>query len=70
MEEGRNAPNADARAWARHPHAFGFKDYDHAVCRYCRCRFKTVRVADALDRILGPLVFKPKDFKCAPPSAK
>lgn len=26
--------------YANHPHAFGWKDYSRAICRYCRARFK------------------------------
>jgi hypothetical protein len=26
--------------YAAHPHAYGWKDYDRASCRYCRARFK------------------------------
>lgn len=28
--------------YAPHPHAFGYKEYSRAVCRYCRSRFKVV----------------------------
>lgn len=27
--------------FAPHPHAFGYKDYDKARCRYCKTTFKT-----------------------------
>jgi hypothetical protein len=26
-------------SYAPHPHAFGWKDYGHAYCRYCHTRF-------------------------------
>jgi len=26
--------------YARHPHAYGYKDYSRATCRYCQARFK------------------------------
>ena len=26
--------------YAEHPHAFGYKDYSKARCRYCRATFK------------------------------
>ena len=26
--------------YAAHPHAFGYKDYNRAECRYCKARFK------------------------------
>jgi hypothetical protein len=26
--------------YARHPHAFGYKDYDRASCRYCNAFFR------------------------------
>lgn len=29
--------------YAKHPHAFGQKDYDRAACRYCKARFKIAR---------------------------
>lgn len=25
--------------YAMHAHAYGWKDYDKAICRYCRARF-------------------------------
>lgn len=28
--------------FAKHPHAQGWKDFDRAVCRYCRATFKVV----------------------------
>jgi len=38
--------------YAPHPHAFGYKDYDHAVCRYCHARF-VVRDADEPGRAVN-----------------
>ena len=28
--------------YAAHPHAYGWKDYGHASCRYCRKTFRIV----------------------------
>lgn len=33
--------------YAAHPHAFGWKDYDRASCRYCRKTFKIRRAPPA-----------------------
>jgi hypothetical protein len=30
-------------SYADHPHAYGYKDYDKAYCRFCHARFKNVR---------------------------
>ena len=41
-------PKCDRKGlhYADHPHAFGYKDYDRSVCRFCKARFKKVyRVA-------------------------
>lgn len=46
--------------FAGHPHAYGYKDYTRARCRYCRCTFKIISLAN-LKRTIGPLIFKPKD---------
>jgi hypothetical protein len=35
--------------YAPHPHAFGYKNYDEAVCRYCRKRFKVTREVNYAD---------------------
>jgi hypothetical protein len=40
--------------YCSHPHAFGWKDYDHAECRFCHGRFK------AVECILQPLAEKVK----------
>lgn len=42
-------------SYSDHPHAFGWKDYDHATCRYCGRTFKVKQrheeppSADAVD---------------------
>ena len=36
--------------FANHPHAFGYKDYDIVICRYCNGRFSADKVEARIDR--------------------
>jgi uncharacterized Zn-finger protein len=43
LHKGRAlCPNCEQKGlgYAGHPHAFGYKDYGKAACRYCHERFK------------------------------
>jgi uncharacterized Zn-finger protein len=31
-------------AFMAHPHAYGYKDYDRKMCRYCKAIFKAERL--------------------------
>lgn len=49
------ACGAKGLGYAAHPHALGYKDYDHARCRHCHTKFKIHPVVvDNLDRTMVP----------------
>ncbi len=35
--------------YASHAHAYGYKDYERAQCRYCKSRFALVRPLEKID---------------------
>lgn len=39
--------------YANHPHAFGWKDYDHIVCRSCHTQYKTEVVEKYWNKLQG-----------------
>ena len=40
--KGKKCPKCGRKGlhYAAHPHAFGWKDYERARCRFCRSMFK------------------------------
>ena len=40
--KGKKCPKCGRKGlhYAAHPHAFGWKDYERARCRFCRSTFK------------------------------
>ena len=49
--KGRPCPKCNRKGlhFADHPHAFGWKDYDRVVCRFCKERFKIKERKDVKD---------------------
>ena len=47
--KGMKCPNCGKKGlnYANHPHAFGYKDYDKIVCRYCQKRFVAKKILEA-----------------------
>ena len=37
--------------YSDHPHAFGWKDYDHVKCRFCHARFKSDDIENLVNDI-------------------
>ena len=51
LQRGREvcpACNRKGLGYAMHPHAYGWKDYDRASCRYCRKTFRIRQPNSAL----------------------
>ena len=50
---GVECPNCGKKglAYANHPHAQGWKDYDHITCRYCHASFPSGKVEEYFKKL-------------------